>query len=250
MSELPPPASIANRDAHRLALVLEELSATGERIAGGWAAWDADGSWADYAAGLGLDGPVTDPELDRLVAFYEEAGHEPRIQITAYQHPSLVAGLAKRGFVPYELETVLAISAQSASPSSPFDRAAVTPPAGLRFVPVDGDDPTSVAAFVRSQFLGFFGAVDAAPRGMHAITARVAAHPRARLWLAELDGEVVGSGGLERFGSSAVLIAGCVHEGARRRGVHQAFLQHRLSEAAAEGVSYCLIGSLAGGPDR
>jgi N-acetylglutamate synthase-like GNAT family acetyltransferase len=68
------------------------------------------------------------------------------------------------------------------------------------------------------------------------------------LWLLELDGLVVGSGGLESFEDSAVLIAGCVHPEARRQGLHSAFMRFRLERAAQAGLAYALVASTPGDP--
>ena len=241
---LPAPSVLAERDARRLALVLSEIGGPGEAVAGGWMARDVDGSWADFAAGLGLEGPVSDADLDRLVAFYAEVGRGPKVQVTPYQHPSLVAGLGARGFVVTEQETLLVHPLHG---GSPFGEDLASPPAGLGFHEVDGTDPVAVEAFQESHRLGFFGDAPL-PEPMRIINQRVAAHPRVRLWLVTLDDAVVASGGLETHDGAAVLIAGSVQPEARRRGVHQAFLRFRVAEARRMGMDYAVIGSLVGGP--
>ncbi len=237
MSQLPNPAEVADRDARRLALVLQEVGGAGEPVGSGWMACDHPGSWAHYAAGLGTAGPVDDADLDRLVAFYASRDREPRIQTTPYQHPSLLAGLGARGFVPYEQDTVLVRPLQGLpiGPDVP----------GLEFRSVEPSDDASVTAFVDSQLRGFF-APDEAPEGIRPIMARVARNPRCRTHLLVLDGEVVGCGGLETFEDSAVLIAGCVYPQARRRGVQSAYIRFRLQRAAALGFRYAVVGSTPG----
>jgi len=234
MNALPSPSEIALRDARRLARTLEDLVATGRRIGPGYAACDAPGSWARYAAGVGAEGEVAAADLDALVAVYTERGAVPRVQLSPYEHPSLLAGLGQRGFVAYEQVTLLgrALDDLPAAPSVP----------GLVLRRLDPSQPDEVDAFVAVQLEGFYGP-EPAPEAMGPITRRVATHPRTRLWLAELDGEVVGSAGVEWFEGSAALIAGAVVPAARRRGVHAALIHRRLVDARDLGAAYVLIGS-------
>ena len=234
------PAEVAHRDARRLAVVLREIGGDGAALGShGWMACDLDGSWADYAAGLGVDGPVSDSTLDRLVEFYRARGRTPKIQVTPYQHPSLLEGLERRGFTVYEAETVLWRPLLELPP--------VAAPNSLAFLPVDPASPASCSAFRDSQFAGFFADREV-PTGMGPITDRVARGPRSHLTLLQLDGSPAGSGGIEPYESVAVLIAGCVHPEARRRGVQSAFIRYRLHQAAALGATYATIGSTPGGP--
>ena len=236
---MPSPAEIAARDARRLAVVLSEIGGHGAPVGAGWMACDVAGSWAHYAAGLGLAGPVADDTLNALVAFYRARGRTPTIQVTPYQHPSLLEALEARGFTIFEVESVLWRPLEDLPP--------VTPPPGLTFRPVRGGSAADVAEFVDSQFAGFFPDQEVPP-GMRPITARVATGARSRLTLLERDGTIVGSGGIEPFEDVAVLIGGCVAPAARRQGVQAAFIRHRLHQARGEGASYATIGSTPGGP--
>lgn len=119
--------------------------------------------------------------------------------------------------------------------------------AGLEMVPVVPDDPESVAAWVEAQMAGFYDESDA-PDGMRPVTEQVGRAERCRLWLLCLDGEIVGSGGLELHEGLGVLIAGEIHAAARRRGLHQAFIRYRLEQARETGMRCAVIGSRPGGP--
>jgi len=202
-------------------------------------ACDEPGSWADYAAGLGLDRPVSGSDLDTLVAFYRDRGRSPKIQITPYQHSSLLSGLASRGFTANELSTFLVHPLHGLKQHQP------TP--GLTFCPIDPTSADDVSAFVDSQMLGFF---DGKPPhlGAKPIARRVATHDRSQLWLIKLHETIVGSGGLEMFEDSAVLIAGCINPEARRQGLQREFIQFRLKQAVEYGARYATVGSVAGGP--
>ncbi|MDP6935027.1 MAG: hypothetical protein QGG40_19045, partial [Myxococcota bacterium] len=141
------PSSIANQDARRLARVLSEIGGEGAAVDSGWMAHDQPGSWSNFAAGLGLDGPVDPASLDSLVDFYRTRGRRPRIQVTPHQHPTLLQGLEARSFVPFQTETVLARELT--------DLPANREPTGLTFHPVVSTRQADVDAFRDSQMTGF-----------------------------------------------------------------------------------------------
>jgi hypothetical protein len=235
---LPSPAEIAHQDARRLALVLREIGGDGAPVGSGWMACDIPGSWASYAAGLGLDGPVSPSTLKAMIAFYREKARLPRVDVTPFQHPTLRTGLDGLGFRCSSEETVLARSLEQ-SPKTDS-------PAGLSFRRIDPRDNQDVASFVASQKLGFYGD-ECAPEGITPITQRVARHPRCHLWLLEMDHHVVGSGGLEVFEDSGVLIAACTHPDVRRQGVQSAFIRFRVQRSAELGLRYVSIASTPNG---
>ncbi|MEL6344145.1 MAG: hypothetical protein AAFV53_13580 [Myxococcota bacterium] len=231
---------IARWDAERLALVLQELGGEGAPVDSGWMACDVPGSWADYAGGLGMDGEVSDASLDSLVNFYQQRGRTPKIAISPYQHPSLLSGLRRRGFVLDEVQHNL-VRTLDDLPSPSKD-------VGIEFIEVDPAKPEATARFVEAHLAGFFPTGDA-PAGMHPIARRVVeAQPRSRQWLAMAGETIVGSGGLERYGEGAALIMASTVTGWRRRGIQQAFFRYRLEEAARMGCRFAIVGSSPGGP--
>ncbi len=222
-----------------MAVVLREVGGEGRPVGDGWMACDVPDSWAVFAAGLGVEQPVDESTLEAIVSFYRERGRSPRVEVTPYQHPTLWEGLASRAFSPYKRETMLLHTLD--------DLPAADPVPGLAFRALDPGNPDDVTAFRASQMTGFFGDPQS-PAGMIPITERVARSPRCSLWLLELDGRVVGSGGLEIFEDTAVLFCGCVYVDARRRGLHAAFIRFRLQEAATAGLRYATVASSVGGP--
>lgn len=233
------PAELADWDARRMALVLRDVGGVGEPIGTGWMACDSPGSWARYAAGVGRGEPVDGAALDRLVVFYRERGRPPRIQVTPYQHPTLLKGLAERGFSADEFESYLWCAIDGPE--------TLEVPPELTFEPVDPESHTNVQAFCASQRRGFFGD-EVPPRGMFPITERVAKLDRVQAWLIRWADKVVGSGGLETFEEGGVLIAGCVYPEVRRQGIQSTFIRFRRQWARERGLRFVTIGSVAGGP--
>lgn len=233
----PAPAEVALRDARRIAVVLKELGEESAPIGDGWMATGPDGCWADRAGGLGVSAPVEESVLEELVGFYRDRGRVPRIQVTPYQDQALIPSLAKRGFVVDELDSILLHPLSGPTES--------TDPPDLVFREIDHHRDEDVADYVRSQVDGFHDGRTVSDACLR-ITERVARLERCRTWLIERDGVVVGSGGLEPFEGSAMLICGCVHPGHRGGGIHGAFIRFRLSEARRMGCDYALIGSEPG----
>ncbi|MGB0590000.1 MAG: GNAT family N-acetyltransferase [Myxococcota bacterium] len=233
------PEGVAEHDARRLAQVLREIGGDGAPINSGWMACDIPGSWADYAAGLGLSGTVSDQELDDLEAFYDTRERPCRVQVTPFQHPSLMAGLERRGFKAIDRDSVL-VHPLDALPDMPTCD-------GLTFREVDPNESVDIEAFCTAQGRAFFPDGQL-PEGMHPISRRVAAHRRSTIWLVERDERLIASGGIETFKGSSVLFAGGVAPEARRRGVHSALITHRLHFAKAQGFNHALIASVPGGP--
>ena len=109
---------IARLEERRQAQGTADVADESEAIAGGWMCFAGKGSWANQAIGLGLDGPVSDAQLDRLVAFFRERGVEPRVQVCPFVDATLVKGLGRRGFVVRQFENVLAREIAPARTSS------------------------------------------------------------------------------------------------------------------------------------
>lgn len=240
------PIEIARLEEHRQAVGTAEVAGEAVKIAGGWMCYEAPGSWSNQAAGLGLEGPVTDEELDTLVAFYESRGAEPKVEVCPFVDETLVHGLAKRGFVLREFENVLA---RELPPGEDLD--AILPrgmPEGLTFVRVDGTDEAQTLLFADVSSSGFRekGApVDASDL---ALATRIAVHPRCESYLVRIHGEAAAGGAMEAGEHVGSLFSTSVLPAFRRRGVQAALIAHRLKRARARGCRLVCIHSHPGIP--
>lgn len=97
---------IARLEEGRQAVGVREVAREALSVAGGAAGRDAPGSWSNNSVGLPLAGPATDDELDALNAWYTSAGIEPRVDVCPSADPSLIMGLASRGYTVHGFETV------------------------------------------------------------------------------------------------------------------------------------------------
>ncbi len=237
---------IAHLEERRQAVSTAELALEAEPIDSGWMAWAGPGSWANQACGLGLGGPVSDGDLDRLVDFYLARGAEPRLEVCAYAHPSLLEGLARRGFVLREFESVLA----RAAPVD-LDPAALLVhgwPEGLQLVEVDPGDAEAVKTFIDVSTSGFRPAGEPITEVFFNTTLKMVEHPRCDSVLALVDGEVVGGAAMESAGEVGCLFGASVLPDFRRRGIQAALIAWRLCRGARRGCRWIAIHAAPGLP--
>src|ERR1019366_5387864 len=60
-----------------------------------------------HAVGIGLNGPVTEPEVDRLEAFYRSRGGKVAVDLCPLADSGLLETLGKRGYRLTEFNNVL-----------------------------------------------------------------------------------------------------------------------------------------------
>jgi len=234
------PIEVARLEEARQALGTAEVTSEAEAIAGGWMSFEAPGAWANQACGLGLAGPVSAGEIDRLVAFYVGRGVEPKIEVCPFADPSLLAGLAARGFTLREFEVVLA---RVIAPGE--DLAAALPhgwPAAVEVVRVDPEDDAAVRRFVDVSSSGFLRD-QTVPEALEALAWRVARHPRCDSFEARCDDQVVAGGGMETGEGVACLFGASTLPPWRGRGIQQALMVRRMQRAVERGCRLVTIHS-------
>ena len=247
------PTEIARMEEARQARAMTEIGLTCEPIMGGVMSYLEPGSWANQACGVGLNGPVTEDDIERLVAYYTTRGVEPRVELAQFADASLIAGLGRRGFDLRQFETVLArpidlTEDMMAKMLGDWPR----DDAGNRLVieRVEPDDEAMVLESFRVSMSGFMppGYVPSeAEIGMHR---KIVAHPHSEYLVARFGSDVVGAGGVEYPRDDeipvGVLFGVSVLTKFRRRGVQQAMILHRVREAQQRGARVAIIHSLPG----
>lgn len=238
------PRDIAVLEERRQAECTVLAAETSEPVAGGFMSVSGVGSWTNQACGLGLAGPVDEASLDRLVEFYASRGIEPKLEVCAFADESLLAGLARRGFVLREFEAVLA------RPIAPDE--AFAPqlgwPAGITFTRVDPRDAAEVEAFLDASTCGFRPEDAPVPDALVAASHRMLAQPRTEAYLARDGEQAVGGGWLDVGDGAAALLGTSVRAAYRGRGIQQALIALRLRAAQARGCKVACIHSRPGIP--
>ena len=226
-----------------LVTLLESTRATGHYpdavtrpVGGGIALWFCEGNVINGAFGLGMDSPVTDADIDDLVAFHRELGATPSVDICPYADPSLLRALAQRGFVPSGYETVLC----QPLPVDGVDGSA-TRSVTVRIARTDAERHT----WAQLEARGFMDEqVDDA--GLHLAEA-IAARADALHFIGYLDGEPAGTGMLTMRDGWASFNGDATLPAMRGHGVQSAILAERLSVASASGCDLAWIEASPGG---
>lgn len=236
------PHEIAVLEERRQARSVSELADEHLAVGGGAACYGGSpDSWMNRVIGAGMHGPVADAELDAMVRFYEERGVEPEIEVCPFADASLREGLAARGFVLRNFETVLARELADVGPAELPD--------GVRFEPLDPSNAAEVKAFVHTHLACF--SPDGPPGKVEAMRVgaeRMVTHERTRSFLVYADDELAGSGSFEALDELACLFAFGTLEPFRRRGIQRAFIDHRCHVARELGCTVATIGSRPDSP--
>lgn len=220
-------------------------------LAGGMVVWT--GQFGSRGQALGLDGPVTDADLDRAVAFLaapHRGDGRAEIELCPLAHEGLAGALDRRPHQLHGFRNVYAAPIPGAAPAP--DPASATgpgagpgsPPAGLAIEAATGE---RLAVWSQVLLDGFgYPPGDRRDR-VAAWNEMMGTVPEATLLLASLDGEPVGAssvlvhdlpgggGRVASLGGTTTLVP---H---RRRGVQLALLRHRLALAAGAGCDLAVV---------
>jgi len=244
------PIDVARLEERRKAIAVSEIAEESEPIMGGRMCSSGPGSWTNQAMGVGLDGPVTAADVDRLVAYFVSRAIEPRVELCPFADESLMRELAPRNFTIREFGNVLYLPLNG--PGAP-EPPAPAPPEGVQIRLIDPADDDAVETYIRASTAGFFPEGQPIPEHMLTSMRRVVRHPRCASFLATLDGRPVGGGGVEVARPDggepvAALFGVSVLPDARRRGIQAALIAARVRHARERGAVFATIGSKPGIP--
>ncbi len=202
-------------------------------LAGGWCTFTGADSPITLAVGLGAQAEVTAAHLDALEDFFFQRGAPARVSVCPLAHPSLLQGLAGRGYVPWEFEHVV-IRDLSVSPlGSPATSLCVVRRVG------SGDDETWADVVAR----GF--AEGEEPDRLGLLLARSSLLVEGtRRYLAWEGAVPVAGGALVVRGDLAYLVGDATLPASRGRGAQSALVHQRMREATAEGcrlINACVV---------
>jgi GNAT superfamily N-acetyltransferase len=222
-----------------------QLAAISEAVADGVMAFDELGSFVNRSCGLGVDGPVSGDDLDRLVAFYAKHGDRATIEVSSYADASLLDGLGARGFVLDQLTHMLA---RELVDGEDLARLAHGAPRGVAIERVDRDDAELVRAYVTMVTGGFVADPAAVPASHLRVGTMAVKRAEADAFVARLDGEIVGAGGSESGDGMTALMGATVKASHRRRGIQRALMVARMEQARRRGSRIATVGSAPNGP--
>jgi GNAT superfamily N-acetyltransferase len=247
-NNLPDPIAIARLEERRQAFGVASLADAVEESMGGTLCSSSGDTWINKARGIGLDGAVSDAELDGLVSFYEDRGQRAKAELCPFAHPTLVEGLGERGFVVRAFLTNWAIGlgpeCAAAEPVGGW-------PSGIETRAVDAGDTDAIGAWARLLSDGFEAPGTGPHRANTAFMINVARQAGV-LCIGAFEGiRLVGAAAVEvsrPTGGDAVagLFSASVRDGWRGRGIQQALICERLRAASELGATLACIESMPG----
>jgi len=193
-----------------------------ELIGGGVAIFQAVDLPSTQALAVGMNGPVSSEDLDRLEAFFHSRGSAAIIDLCTLADPSLILFIQQRGYVVKEITNVLARQIDSTDewPPAPPD------------MEIHEVDASGMQHWARIVVRGFMEA-DEAPEDQARMMSRTS--PGLHASLALYRGEPCGGAAVVIKDRLATLVGDSTLLGARGRGVQRALINHRLMRAKEMG---------------
>jgi GNAT superfamily N-acetyltransferase len=203
-------------------------------VGGALAMFDGVDSPLTQTFALGLQGAVTESDLDRIEHFFAER-HAPVFhEVSPLADGSLLRLLNARGYQVVEFTSVMW---RSISPEPPVVASALVT---VRAVGgAEHERWARVAAEGWSQ-------LPELNRFMQELAAVNAARRNHITFLAEIDAAAVAAGGLAMVDGVALLAGASTVPAARRQGAQRALLQARLQYAAEHGCDIAMMGASPG----
>jgi GNAT superfamily N-acetyltransferase len=198
-----------------------------EPLAGGFAIYCGPGSPVTQAVGLGLDGAVSDAEVDRLEEFYRSRGETVRVETCPLADASLVRQFGERGYRVAEFSNVMAL-----------------PVCGLRSSEMERGDPSAGVTIerIRKELMELWtltvsqGFSENFPvtQEILDVMKMFALGANVECYLARVDGAIAGGATLALREGVAGLFGASTLPAFRNRGVQTALLKERLRRAVKE----------------
>jgi GNAT superfamily N-acetyltransferase len=193
-------------------------------IGGGGAVFAGVDSPLTQAAGLGLNGPVSDTELDEVEGFFRSRGARTVIEVCPLADPGFIEMLGERGYRVSQFDNVLARSLAGAE--------IVITPRVRRATPDESD------LWAHTVGRGFFERTELTAEEMD-VGRWVFGMAGAMCYLASADGGTpAGGAALAIREGLAMLFADGVARPYRRQRLHQELIVARLNEALAQGCDF------------
>jgi len=194
------------------------------RVAGGFAVYCGKDSPITQAVGMGLDGPVSAEEFDRLEEFYRSRGEPVRVETSPLADASFLEQFGQRGYRVTEFSNVMA---RQVSP----DESCPEPPEGVTIEKIGKDQ---IDVWTETVAQGFAETYPVSQELLE-VMKLFAFGPKTECYLARVDGKIAGGGTLALHDGVAGLFGASTLPVARKRGVQTALLQRRLARASQAG---------------
>lgn len=197
-------------------------------VAGGYGIYCGANSPVTQAVGLGLNGPVSKEEFDRLEEFYFSRNEAVRVETCPLVDASLIEHYRERGYHVSEFSNVMVRPVRQA------EQAAIPPDIEIARV-ADGEIDLWTLT-VAQGFAEHFPVT----QELLDVMRMFASGKNTECYLARIDGRVAGGATLAVRGRIAGLFGASTLPAFRRRGVQTALLDVRMQRAAEQGCELAM----------
>jgi GNAT superfamily N-acetyltransferase len=204
-------------------------------VAGGLAVFAGHGSPLSETKAVGLHGPVTDTDLDRMENVFFSRGEPSRVIVCPLADPSLVEGLGRRGYRLSHFENMLAMPLDASHTEIPST-------SGIEVRPVGPDEADLYARAVGPNFV----APGEPAEEIIDMALTMLGAEGSMSFLAWIDGQPVGGGAVILRRGLALLAGAATLPPFRNRGVHAALHHVRLAYARQSGCDLASQGAQPG----
>jgi GNAT superfamily N-acetyltransferase len=198
-------------------------------IAGGIATFRGINSPVTHAEGLGLNGPLSDEEFERLEHFFRCRGSAAVLEVCPLADPSFVEALGKRGYRVVEFSNVLV---REIDPREKFPE----PDSRMTIRRAEPGDARLYAETIARGFAEHFEVTEE----MVGTIQGFFSGPGIDSYLALVDGAPAGGGTLTLRHDVAGLFGASVLPEFRKRGIQTALIYLRLEVARAKGCDIAM----------
>jgi hypothetical protein len=198
-------------------------------VAGGVAVYAGPESPYNRAVGIGLQGPVSEAEFERMEAFFANYGVPPQVSLCPLAHGSLLSLFARGG---YRIDMFMHTWVREISPAEDFHL-----PKGIIICPASYDE---ASLWARVAFKGGLDSEEAEP-GRSSVIAAYPYMAHTTCYLAWIDGEAAGAGTLSVDAGLAELFGASTRPTFRNRGVQSGLLAGRLADAQRLGCDLAVV---------
>jgi hypothetical protein len=212
-----------------------EAGAAVEFVGGACAAFAGRGSPMTQVVGLGMNGPVSPEEFERVETFYRDRGAAYELKLCPLADVSVLGELNARRFRLHEFEHAWV---RELDPGESFDY-------DVPDVEIDRVVEEAADLFARTNGQGF-AENDEVSEDFVRLAAPFFHAEGAQCFLARVGGEPAGAAVMTTRDGVAFLFGTSTRPGFRGRGVQTALLRHRLGEGVAAGCGLALVATLPG----
>lgn len=200
-----------------------------EPFAGGVAVFAGVGSPMTHALGIGVSGPVSVEEMERMEAFFRKRGSACLIDLCPLADTSVIAYVQSH---PYRITEFNNVMVRRIHTEDVFE-----PVSGVRLVPAE-----EMGTWARVVSEGFSEAMPVTDEMMKMMTETCGG---SQCWLAG-DGTPVAAAAMGIFESVALFYGDATLMSARRQGWQSAFIRRRLAAAQEQGCDLAVACVLPG----